>query len=154
MTMGVWYPYCPCWMVISDTAIHMLTYPTQAISGGWTFYARLVMLTSLFLSFRVCVCVLNHRPHPINKNLALPASSGVLHTHTRCTIRQSHMAMKIRDFPIQIYHWDFPARMASQSNGQKDAKMRKDARLSKDFGEDTCRFIYCIFPRICHFSLS
>ena len=79
MTMGVWYPYCPCWMVISDTAIHMLTYPTQAISGGWTFYARLVMLTSLFLSFWVCVCA---KPSPIpNKCGAMPASSGVLHTH-------------------------------------------------------------------------
>ena len=140
-------------MVISDTAIHMLTYPTQAISGGWTFYARLVMLTSLFLSFRVCGVCAKPSPTPYQQKFGFASQLRCI-THTRCTIRQSHMAMKIRDFPIQIYHWDFPARMASQSNGQKDAKMRKDARLSKDFGEDTCRFIYCIFPRICHFSLS
>jgi hypothetical protein len=140
-------------MVISDTAIHMLTYPTQAISGGWTFYARLVMLTSLFLSFWVCVCVLNHRPYPTNAAQCQPAQVYYTHMLYHPAITHGHMAMKIRDFPIQIYHWDFPARMASQSNGQKDAKMRKDGRLSKDFGEDTCRFIYCIFPRICHFSL-
>ena len=109
MTMGVWYPYCPCWMVISDTA-DTICLPTQRkqsqVAGHFT---RDWSCWNLYSFHFGCVCVLNHRPYPTNAAQCQPAQVYYTHMLYHPAITHGHMAMKIGDFPIQIYHWDFPA---------------------------------------------